>query len=162
MEKLEYSIIIPILNMNQFTTVPKVKDLFVILTDLTRFLLSFVCWSFQVLGETTMDKRIRSSKTLSLGMPKVPQGNTQVRLASKLGDAPEGIPSFVYNLSVTHLELYFYSSHDMSSTWSILSYSFVCFNFATIIVCWTHLFERDTHLSWFVSILYVLHLYLLS
>ena len=43
MEKLEYSRIMPILNMNQFTTVPKVKDLFVILTDLTRFLLSFVC-----------------------------------------------------------------------------------------------------------------------
>ena len=75
MEKLEYSIIMPILNMNQFTTVPKVKDLFVVLMDLTRFLLSFVCWSFQVLGETTMDKGIRSGKSLSLGMPKAPQGN---------------------------------------------------------------------------------------
>ena len=42
MEKLEYSSIMPILNMNQFTTVLKVKDLFVILTDLTKVLLSFV------------------------------------------------------------------------------------------------------------------------
>ena len=58
-----------ILNMNQFTIVPKVYDLFVILTDLTRFLLSFVCRSFQVLGETTMDKGIRSGKSLSY--PKV-------------------------------------------------------------------------------------------
>jgi hypothetical protein len=80
MEKLEYSSIMPILNFNQFTRVPKVKDLFVILTDLTRFLLSFVCWSFQVLGETTMDKGIRSGKSLSLGMPKAPQGNIQGRL----------------------------------------------------------------------------------
>ena len=42
MEKLEYSSIMPILNMNQFTTVLKVKDLFAILTDLTKVLLSFV------------------------------------------------------------------------------------------------------------------------
>ena len=73
MEKLEYSRIILILNMNQFTTVPKVKDLFVILTDLTRVLLSFVCWSIQVLGAITMDEGIRSGKSLILGMPKAPQ-----------------------------------------------------------------------------------------
>ena len=42
MEKLKYSRIMPILNMNQFTTILKVKDLFVILTDLTKVLLSFV------------------------------------------------------------------------------------------------------------------------
>ena len=42
MKKLEYSSIMPILNINQLTIVPKVKDLFVILTDLTNVLLSFV------------------------------------------------------------------------------------------------------------------------
>ena len=42
MEKLEYSRNMPILNMNQFTTVLKVKDLIVILTDLMKVLLSFV------------------------------------------------------------------------------------------------------------------------
>ena len=42
MEKLEYSRIMPILNMNQFTIVLRVKDLFVILMDLTKVLLSFV------------------------------------------------------------------------------------------------------------------------
>ena len=50
MEKLEYSIIMPILNMNQFITVPKVKDLFVILTDLTKVLLSFVWLKFSSFG----------------------------------------------------------------------------------------------------------------
>ena len=78
MEKLEYSSIMLILNMNKFTIALRVKDLFVILTDLTRFLLTFVCWSFQVLGETTMDKGIRNGKSLSLGMPKAPQGNIWV------------------------------------------------------------------------------------
>ena len=40
-------------------------------------------------------RRIRSDKTLILGMPKAPQVNIQ---ATKLGDAPEGIPSFVSNI----------------------------------------------------------------
>jgi hypothetical protein len=79
MEELEYSRYYERTIMNEFITVPKVDDWFIILTDLTRFLLSFVCWSFQVLGEITMDEGIRSGKTLSLGMPKAPQGNIQGR-----------------------------------------------------------------------------------
>ena len=39
--------------------------------------LSFVLWSFQVLGKDSMDYGIRSVKSLSLGMPKAPQGNIQ-------------------------------------------------------------------------------------
>jgi hypothetical protein len=77
MEKLEYSRYYARTIMNEFTTVPKVYVLSIILTDLTRFLLSFVCWSFQVLGDITIDEGIRSGKTLSLGMPKAPQGNIQ-------------------------------------------------------------------------------------
>ena len=46
---------------------------FLILTELTSFLLSFVLWSFQVLGKDLMDYGIRSGKSLSLGMPKAPQ-----------------------------------------------------------------------------------------
>ena len=42
---------------------------FLILTELTSFLLSFVLWSFQVLGKDSMDNGIRSGKSLSLGMP---------------------------------------------------------------------------------------------
>ena len=40
-------------------------------------------------------RRIRSGKTLSLGMLKAPQVNIQ---ATKLGDAPEGIPSIISNI----------------------------------------------------------------
>ena len=43
---------------------------FIILTELTSFLLSFVLWSFQVLGKDSMDYGIRSGKSLSLGMPR--------------------------------------------------------------------------------------------
>ena len=50
---------------------------FISLTELTRFLLSFVLWSFQVLGKDSMDYEIRSGKSLSLGIPKAPQGNIQ-------------------------------------------------------------------------------------
>ena len=39
--------------------------------------LRFVLWSFQVLGKDSVDYGIRSGKSLSLGMPKAPQGNIQ-------------------------------------------------------------------------------------
>ena len=39
--------------------------------------LSFVLWSFQILGKDSMDYGIRSGKSLILGMPKAPQGNIQ-------------------------------------------------------------------------------------
>ena len=42
-------------------------------------MLSFVLWSFQVLGEDSMDYGMSSGKNLSLGMPKAPQGNIQVQ-----------------------------------------------------------------------------------
>ena len=41
------------------------------------FLLSFVLWSFQVLGKDLMDYGIMSGKSLSLGITKAPQGNIQ-------------------------------------------------------------------------------------
>ena len=43
------------------------------------FSVEFVLWSFQVLGKDSMDYGIRSGKTLSLGIPKAPQGNIQVQ-----------------------------------------------------------------------------------
>ena len=55
-------------------------------------------WSFHVLGEITMDEGIRSGKILSLGMTKAPQANIKDFQATKLGDAPEGIPTFFYQL----------------------------------------------------------------
>ena len=50
---------------------------FLILMEVTSFLLSFVLWSFQDLGKDSMDYGIRSGKSLSLGMPEAPQGNIQ-------------------------------------------------------------------------------------
>ena len=69
---------------------------FLILTELTSFLLSFVLWSFQVLGKDSMDYGIRSGKSLSLGMPRHPKVIFKYNQEPKLGDAPEGIPSFVF------------------------------------------------------------------
>ena len=52
-------------------------------------------WSFQVLGDLTMDEGMRISKSLSLGMPEALQDNIQ--RSSKqlsLGMPPSGIPAF--------------------------------------------------------------------
>ena len=44
-------------------------------------------------------RRIRSDKNLRLGMPKAPPRKYSRKIqATKLGDAPEGIPSFVFNI----------------------------------------------------------------
>ena len=51
--------------------------LFIILTYLTKFGWVLCGWSFQVLGEDSMEYGIRSGKSLILGMPKAPQGNIQ-------------------------------------------------------------------------------------
>ena len=54
--------------MNGFATVLRLVIRFVILTDLTKVLLSF-----QVLGEISMDEGIRSKKSLSLAIPVASQ-----------------------------------------------------------------------------------------
>ena len=41
------------------------------------FSVEFCAVKFQVLGKDSMEYGIRSGKSLSLGMPKAPQGNTQ-------------------------------------------------------------------------------------
>ena len=47
-----------------------------------------------------MDEGIRTGKSLSLGMPRHPKVIFKDSQATKLGDGPEGIPSFFYELSV--------------------------------------------------------------
>ena len=54
-----------------------------------------------------MDYGIRSGKSLILGMLKAPKVIFKDNQASKLGDAPNGIPSFVFNPSVNLLEAIF-------------------------------------------------------
>ena len=43
-----------------------------------------------------MDFGIRGDKGLRLGMPKAPKVKYKDNQKPKLGDAPEGIPSFVF------------------------------------------------------------------
>ena len=50
---------------------------FLILTELMRLSIEFCVVKFQVLGKDLMDYGIRSGKSLSLGMPKAPQGKIQ-------------------------------------------------------------------------------------
>ena len=76
----------------------KVVVCFITLTDLTKFLLKFcVDEVFEDRGAINM-RRIKRGKSSSLVMPKVPQVNIlKDTQASKLGDAPVGIPSFFFN-----------------------------------------------------------------
>ena len=76
----------------------KVVVCFITLTDLTKFLLKFcVDEVFEERGVTDV-RRIKRGKSSSLGMPKAPQVNIpRDTQASKLGDAPVGIPSFFFN-----------------------------------------------------------------
>ena len=78
MEKLEYGIYYTNINKEWVHNSTKSGDLFSSTNGAYEiFCWSFVLWSFQVLGKNLMDYGIRSGKSLSLGMPKAPQGNIQ-------------------------------------------------------------------------------------
>ena len=76
----------------------KVVVCFITLKYLTKFLLKFcVDEVFEARGAINMG-RIKRGKSSRLGMPKAPQVNiSKDTQASKLGDAPVGIPSFFFN-----------------------------------------------------------------
>jgi hypothetical protein len=93
--------------MNGFATVPKGVICFLILTDLTRFCWVLCDWSYQVLGEIFMDEGIRSSKSLSLGMPKAPQGNILRRLKH-------------LSLGMSRMASPLYSTNHRYFTWSYI------------------------------------------
>ena len=58
----------------------KVVVYFLILTELMIFSIEVLCCEvFKFLGKDLMDFGIRSGKSLSLGMPKAPQGNIHVQ-----------------------------------------------------------------------------------
>ena len=67
---------------------------FIILTDLTKVLLSFVWLKFSSFGEIKMDEGIRSDNSLILGMPMHANEIFKEYQETKLWDAPEGIPTF--------------------------------------------------------------------
>ena len=109
---------------------------FLILTELTSFLLSFVLWSFQVLGKDSIDYGIRSGKSLSLGMPKARQGNIQGRLKRlSLGMPRKASPlssSFIGNFTWGYIFI-----HHMICVLLGASFNFVriCFLLFKLMFC---------------------------
>ena len=76
----------------------KVVICFIILTDLTKFLLKFCVDEVFEDREAINMRRIKRGKSSRLGIPKAPQVNiSKDTQASKLGDASVGIPSFFFN-----------------------------------------------------------------
>ena len=70
--------------------------------------LSFVWLKFSSLGWDVDTRRIRSDKTLSLGMPKAPQGNIQgISKQISLGMPRKASPLSSPTISVTSLEAIF-------------------------------------------------------
>ena len=125
----------------------KVVICFVSLTDLMSFLLSFVLWSFQVLGKDLMDYGTRSGKILRLGMPMAPQDNLRTPKSQSLGMPRKAIFLFTTWYVFCSERLVWFESLLFSLPQSSLLYT---------------PFERAIHDLEFVRILYVLHLYLLS
>ena len=140
----------------------KVVFCFLSLTELTRFLLSFVLWSFQVLGKDLMDYGTRSGKSLSLGITMAPKGKTQGHQKVKAWGCPGRHPLFRPLPLVIYLELYFYSP-----TWYVFCLERLVL-FASLLVSLPQSyllftpFERAIHDLEFARILYVLHLYLVN
>ena len=135
---------------------------FIILTDLTSFLLSFVLCSFQVLGKDLMDYGIRSGKSLSLGIPKAPQGNIQGQPSTWSWGCPGWHPLFRLQSIGKFMRLYFYSPHDMCFAWSVLYDMSIWFLVCHNLPWCTHLLRGTRMNREFIRILYVLYLYFLS
>ena len=137
---------------------------FLILTELTSFLSWVLCCEVFKFWVNSFDelwnKEWQEPKLgYSHGTTNIIQGHQK---KSKLGDAPEGIPSFRPVPSVIYMELYFYSP-----TWYVFCLErLVLFVSSFMSMPQSSLlytpFERAIHELKFDRILYVLHLYLLS
>ena len=94
-------------------TVPKVKWFALYHTNLSHKVpLSFVWLKFSSFGWDIDMRRIRSGKTLSLGMPKAPQGNIQGRLKRlSLGMPRKASPLSSSKLSVYLTRSYIFIRH---------------------------------------------------
>ena len=80
--------------MNWFATILRVVICFIILTDLTKFFVEVLCgWSVRWSRRSRCEKK-EERQELKLGDSEAPQVKIKETQASKLGDAPEGIPSF--------------------------------------------------------------------
>ena len=124
----------------------KVVICFIILTDLTKFLLKFcVDEVFEDRGAINM-RRIKRGKSSSLGMPKAPQVNIP-RILKHLSLGMPRLASHLSSSTIIGIPRFLFCSHDLCP---------LCFSF-----------YLRTMLVWYVPssiyrILHVLHLYLLS
>ena len=124
----------------------KVVVCFITLTDLTSFCLSFCGWSVRRTRSYQCEKN-KERQALKIGDSQgTPSKYSKDTQASKLGDAPVGIPSFFFNN-------YRYTSVFVSFTWFV---SFVFF----VLPLWTMLLWDSPSLIY--KMLHLLHLYLLS
>ena len=105
---------------------------FLSLTELTRFsTLSFVLWSFQVLGKDLMDYGTRSGKILSLGMHMSPQDNIRTLESQSLGMPRKASP-----LSSTSIGNF---------TWSyIFIHHMICVLLGASCIIWVFIFYFTT------------------
>ena len=124
----------------------KVVICFSILTDLTKFLLSFCGWSVRRTRSYRCEKN-KERQEFKLGDAQgTPSKYFKDTQASKLGDSPVGIPSFFFNKLSVYLGF--------------------CFVHMICVLC-VFVFPLRTMLVWdrpsfIYRILHVLHLYLLS
>ena len=124
----------------------KVVICFIILTDLTKFLLKFcVDEVFEEWGVTNV-RRIKRGKSSSLGIPKAPQVNIP-RILKHLSLGMPRLASHLSSSTIIGIPRFLFCSHDLCP---------LCFYFSLI-----------TMLVWDVPssiyrMIHVLHLYLLS
>ena len=108
-----------------------------------------------------MDYGTRSGKSLSLGMPMAPQDNLRTPKSPSLGMPRKASPlssTSIGNFTWSYIFIYHMICVLLGVSCIIFIYLLVFHNHP---FC-KHLFERDTHDSEIIRILYVLHLYLLS
>ena len=119
------------------------------------------CEVFKFWVKDLMDYGTRSGKSLSLGMPMAPQDNIRTPNIQSLGMPQKASP--LSSTSIGNL----LGAIFLFTTWYVFCLErLVLFESLFVSLPQSSLlytpFERDTHDSEFIKILYVLHLYLLS
>ena len=126
-------------------------------------------WSFEVLGEITMDEGIRSGKSLILGMPEAPQVNIQGLPSNQAWGCPGRHPLFLLTIIGNFTWSYIFIRHMICVNLGASCAFYFSFNNAPcwyeIVLRWfTECFRHFTYIFWvwFYRMLHVLHLYLLK
>ena len=160
MEKLYYSIYNAKKNMNWFATVLRVVICFIILTDLTEFSVEVLCgWSVRWSRMSRCEEK-KERQELKLGDAQ----GTPSKYSRRLKHLSLGMPRKASPLSSTSIGMFSdsFRSCDMCNLGASFALSFhFSFTLPQSSLMYTP-FERGTHESLFIRILYVLHLYILS